>query len=147
MATVTADPFRGAYRRFVNEYHLSLDAIQGIQQRYEPGTVLFRERDDPDGLYVIESGEVDLCLASRNGIGKALRIAETGRVLGLSELVLNHPYECTATIRTSCTIRFIPRALLLQALERSPALWGTVLTVLSHHVGTIYDDMRALAEQ
>lgn len=116
-------------------------------QRYEPDTVLFRERHDPDGLFIIDSGEVDLCFASRNGVGKALRIAETGQVLGLSELVLNHPYECTATIRTSCVIRFIPRALFLKALERSPALWYTVLTVLSHHVGTVYDDMRALAAQ
>ena len=129
----------------VAECHSSLHAIDGIVQRYERDTVLFRERDDPDGLYVIESGEVDLCFASRNGTGKALRIAETGQILGLSELVLNHPYECTATIRTSCVIRFIPRALFLRGLERSPTLWFTVLTVLSYHVGTVYDDMRALA--
>jgi CRP-like cAMP-binding protein len=128
----------------VNECDSSLDEIHGILQRYEPGTVLFRERDDPDGLYVIESGEVDFCFASRNGIGKALRIAERGQVLGLSELVLNRPYEYTATIRSSCVIRFIPRALFLRALERSPALWFNVLTVLSHHVGIVYDDMRAL---
>jgi CRP/FNR family transcriptional regulator len=129
----------------VNELDSLLHEIQGTLQHHEPGTVLFRERDDPDGLYVIESGEVDLCFASRHGIGKVLRIAEKGQVLGLSELVLNHPYECTATSRTSCVIRFIPRALFLRALERSPALWFNVLTILSHHVGIVYDDMRALA--
>jgi len=114
-------------------------------QHHDPSTVLFRDSDDPDGLFLVESGEVDLSFASPNGIGKRLRTAKTGQVLGLSELILNHPHECTATSRTSCLIRFIPRRLFLQALQRSPALWFNVLTVLSHHVGIVYDDMRALA--
>ena len=116
-----------------------------ITLSFPAGETLFREGEEPCGVQVLRSGEVDLVFSSRNGNAKALRAAQPGQILGLSCVVTRRPHDCTATARTACEVGFIERDEFLRMLEDRPAVWFSVLRFLSNDVNAAYDDMRLLA--
>jgi len=113
--------------------------------RFQAGETLFREGETPTGVHIVHTGSVHLLFAARNGQAKPLRIAHPGQILGLSCLVTQRPYDCTATARTACEVGFIEREEFLRVLQESPAVWFSVLRFLSSEVTAVYDDIRALA--
>ena len=111
-----------------------------------PGSIsLFREGDSPSGVYVLLSGEVDLVFASRAGLMKPLRIAGAGQLLGLSCIVSGREHDCSATTRTSAVTGFIPKSTFLKLLDENPALWFSVLQMISSEINSCYDCMRVLS--
>ena len=110
-----------------------------------PGETIFREGETPRGVYVLESGTADLLFSSRNGDAKPLRVAEAGQILGLSCVVTQRNHDCTAIASTPCEIGFIGRDDFLRILDDRPAVWFSVLRLLSSDVNAVYEDMRVLA--
>lgn len=123
----------------------TLEAIE--RPRTVPaGNVLFREGDDPSGVYFIHNGAFDLFYASRAGGEKPLRSAGPGQLLGLSCVVSNRAHDCSATARTPSTVGFIRRDDLQRALSENPGLWLTVLRMISNEVNACWDCMRNLGK-
>ncbi|HEX3111616.1 MAG TPA: Crp/Fnr family transcriptional regulator [Thermoanaerobaculia bacterium] len=114
-------------------------------ETWPAGIVLFRETEDPAGVYVLLSGDVDLVFASRAGVVKPLRIAGAGQILGLSCIVSGRPHDCSATTRTSAVTGFIPKAAFLKLLDENPPLWFSVLQMISSEINSCYDCMRTLS--
>jgi len=113
--------------------------------RFEAGDTLFREGEDPSGIYILRAGEVDLLFSTRNGTMKPLRVAHQSQILGLSCVVNRQSHDCTAIARTVCEVSYIERADFLRALLERPAVWFSVLRLLSSDINAAYDDMRHLA--
>jgi CRP/FNR family cyclic AMP-dependent transcriptional regulator len=113
--------------------------------RFRTGETLFREGEEPQGVYVLHSGTVHLLFAGRNGSAKPLREAQPGQILGLSCVVTRRHHDCTAVAAEPCEAAFIGRDDFLRTLDDSPAAWFSVLRVLSSEVSAVYDDMRVLA--
>ena|ERR1043166_2555862 len=114
-------------------------------EAWPAGIVLFRESEDPAGVYVLLSGDVDLVFASRAGVVKPLRIAGAGQILGLSCVVSGRPHDCSATTRTSAVTGFIPKSTFLELLDENPPLWFSVLQMISSEINSCYDCMRTLS--
>lgn len=115
-----------------------------ITLQFGPGEILFREGEEPRGVYLLQSGQVDLVFSTKTGTAKALRGMKAGQILGLSSVVTRTPNDCTATTATACTVGFVDRESFLRTLQESPAVWFTVLQLLSSDVNAVYDDMRLL---
>ncbi len=124
--------------------------IGGVLAPYERtqsvarGQVLFREGEEPKGVYFVHSGQVDLVFAAKNGDSKSLRTADDGQILGLSSLVSRRAHDCTATAKSSGVVGFIDRDVFQKLLDEQPALWLTVLQLISADVNACWDCMRAL---
>jgi CRP-like cAMP-binding protein len=116
-----------------------------MRQHRAAGEMLFAEGETPAGVYVLHAGEVELVFTPRDGEPKPLRVVNPGRILGLSSVVMQHPHDCSAIARTECEIGFVDREEFLRSLEKTPAIWLSVLRMLSTDVNAVYDDMRALA--
>lgn len=130
----------------MNESIIESDlANSGTRLDFEPGDTLFREGDDALGVFIVHSGEVDLLFSPRDREPKALRVAHSGQILGISCVVTHRPHDCTATARTACTTSFVGREDFLRRLDDHPAVWFSVLRFLSSDVNAAYEDMRALA--
>ena len=114
-------------------------------ERWPAGEIVFREGEQPRGIFVLYSGTVDLVFSGRNGLKKSLRQALPGEVLGLSDAVSNSPHDCTATTHTGAKIGFIPIASLRSRLEDTPSLWLNIAQLLSADLGTCWASMRNLA--
>ena len=113
--------------------------------RFRTGETLFREGEQPRGVYVLHSGTVQLLFAGKNGSVKPLRETQPGQILGLSCVVTQRPHDCTATAAEPCQVAFIERDQFLRTLDASPAVWFSVLRILSSEVNAAYDDMRVIA--
>lgn len=123
------------------------DALTDIStlERCSAGQVLFREGEEPRGIFFIQSGGVDLIYSSRNGYAKPLRNVGPGQLLGVSEVVGRRCHDCTATCRSGVEVAFIPRNEFLRVLDTNPAVWFRVLQFLSEDVSSCYDCMRNIA--
>jgi len=63
---------------------------------YPANFVLFSEKDDARGVYIVLEGEVKLSINSNDGRRLSLRIARKGEILGLTSALSGQPYEMTA---------------------------------------------------
>ena len=87
---------------------------------YPKGALLFVEKQDPRGIYVLCEGDVKLSINSSEGKTLILRIAKAGELLGLMAAVAGTPYEVTAeTIRPS-QVAFVRREDFLRFLAKHP---------------------------
>src|ERR1700733_5026556 len=63
---------------------------------YPAGYVLFSEREESRGVYIVIEGEVKLSINSSDGRRLSLRIARKGEILGLTSALSGGTYEMTA---------------------------------------------------
>src|SRR5215475_7112306 len=85
---------------------------------YPAGAVLFIEKQDPRGVFVLCAGEVKLSISSSAGKTLILRIAKPGEILGLMAALANTPYEVTAETLHPCQVAFVRRDDFLQLLAK-----------------------------
>ena len=102
---------------------------------YPGGAVLYIEKQDPRGVFVLCAGEVKLSISSSAGKMLILRIAKPGEILGLMAVLENIPYEVTAETLHPCQIAFIRRGDFLQLLAKHPEMHQGVAQQLT----TLYD--------
>lgn len=123
------------------------NAFVDIEQidRWESGEVLFREGEQPGGIYVLYSGTVDLIFSGRNGVRKPLRTVLPGEVVGLSDAVSNNVHDCTATTHTNAKIGFVSIEAFQRKLQETPGLWLDIARHLSMGLDSCWASMRTLA--
>jgi CRP-like cAMP-binding protein len=110
-----------------------LSARETVQHR-PAGTILFNEGDQPRGVYLIHVGTVELLMRARNGHWKRTRSASAGDILGIESVVAFRANDTTARAITSCDLGFIERESFLRVLDERPAIWFSVLRLLSQGV-------------
>ena len=116
-------------------------------ERYSAGRTLFREGEYPRGVYIVYNGKVDLTFSGKKNTTKALQVAEDGQILGLSCVVSHRCHDCSAITKTDCELGFVNRETFLRQIEHNPALWFSVLQLLSQDVNSCYDCMRAIIDE
>jgi CRP/FNR family transcriptional regulator, cyclic AMP receptor protein len=76
---------------------------------YPAGAMLFLEKQDPRGVFVLCGGQVKLSISSSSGKTLILRIAKPGEILGLMATMSGSPYEVTAETLHPSQVSFIRR--------------------------------------
>src|SRR5262249_25018315 len=89
---------------------------------YPGGAVLFLEKQDPHGVFVLCAGEVKLSISSSSGRTLILRIAKPGEILGLMAVLTKTCYEVTAETLRPCQVAFIRRDDFLNLLAKHPEM-------------------------
>lgn len=86
------------------------DTIENVIERfarvYEAGTVLFREGDRADVMYVIQSGDVEV-RRQINGEDRVLAVLPAGEFLGEMAIINARPRSATAVVRNEATLLVI----------------------------------------
>lgn len=98
---------------------------------YPGGAVLYLEKQDPRGVFVLCAGEVKLSISSSSGKTLILRIAKPGEILGLMAVLTDTPYEVTAEALHPCQVAFIRRDDFLQLLAKHHELCDKVVKQLT----------------
>jgi CRP/FNR family cyclic AMP-dependent transcriptional regulator len=98
---------------------------------YPGGSVLYIEKQDPRGVFVVCAGEVKLSISSSAGKTLILRIAKAGEILGLMAVLANTPYEVTAETLRPSQVAFIRREDFLQLLAKHPDMHQGVVRQLT----------------
>jgi len=84
------------------------DAIKSTTT-YPKGALLFMERQDARGVFVLCEGEVKLSISSSEGKTLILRVAKAGEIMGLMAGMAGTPYEVTAETIRPCQVAFVRR--------------------------------------
>jgi CRP/FNR family transcriptional regulator, cyclic AMP receptor protein len=98
---------------------------------YPEGAVLFLEKQDPRGVFVLCAGEVKLSICSSGGKTLILRIAKPGEVLGLMATLTGAPYEVTAETLHPCQVAYIRRDDFLRFVAKHPEVYQGVVRQLT----------------
>jgi len=101
---------------------------------YPEGAVLFLEKQDARGVFVLCEGEVKLTISSSEGKTLILRIAKPGELLGLMATLSGEPYEVTAETLRPCQVAFVRRDEFLRFIAQHPeASLGIVKLLTAHY--------------
>jgi CRP/FNR family transcriptional regulator, cyclic AMP receptor protein len=98
---------------------------------YPAGAILFLEKQDPRGVFVLCAGQVKLSISSSTGKTLILRIAKPGEILGLMATMSNSPYEVTAETLHPCQVAFIRREDFLRFVAKNPEAYQGLVKQLT----------------
>jgi CRP/FNR family transcriptional regulator, cyclic AMP receptor protein len=76
---------------------------------YPEGAMLFLEKQEPRGIFILCEGQVKLSISSAEGKTLILQIAKAGEVLGLMAALAGTSYEVTAETLRPCQVAFVRR--------------------------------------
>jgi CRP/FNR family transcriptional regulator len=111
---------------------------------YDAGFVLYSERDESQGIYIVLEGEVKLSINSSDGRRLSLRIARKGDILGLASALSGSPYETTA--ETVYPSRLVPvgRREFLGFMMRHPEAYQVLSEELTREFTMACEQLRTV---
>lgn len=129
---------------------LSPEAQQDLRSIQVPIThganvVLFLEKDEPRGLFLLLEGEVRISIGSSDGRRLSLKIARCGDLLGLSSAAFGTPYDVTAETLYPVKLGFINRQEFVRFLARHPEVYPAMTEELNRNLTMVCAQLRTLA--
>jgi len=112
---------RGFFCDLAPETQKDLTAARSMAV-YPEGAVLFLEKQDPRGVFILCAGQVKLSISSSSGKTLILRIVKPGEILGLMAVMMDAPYEVTAETIHPCQVAFIRRDEFLRLVAKHPEI-------------------------
>lgn len=112
---------------------------------YGANVVIFGEREQAHGLYLVLEGEVRISINSNEGKRLSLRIARKGDILGLSSVLSGTAYNDTAETLYPAKLAYIAREDFLGFLSRHPEAYPAVIEEISRKVSTACEQLRTVA--
>ena len=112
------------------------ELIQALEKDSTPiscgeDRVLFKQGDCPQGLYILDQGEITLTMDSPTG-QKVMQIqAHPGSLLGLPGLIGNGSYTLSAIARAGARLSFVRRGEFTSLMQSNPHLSLKILQVLA----------------
>jgi len=119
------------------------DALQTIAM-YQPGAVLFLEKQKPRGIFVLCDGEVKLSISSIEGKTLTLRIAGVGEILGLTATLSGGTCEATAKALRPCRVAFIRGDAFLRFVATHPEAYRGAVTQIIGLYNRACDQLRTV---
>ncbi|HEX3376942.1 MAG TPA: Crp/Fnr family transcriptional regulator [Candidatus Acidoferrales bacterium] len=119
------------------------DAIKSTAT-YPKGALLFVEKQDSRGVYVLCEGEVKLSISSPEGKIMIMRIAKAGELLGLMATMAGTPYEVTAETIHPCQVAFVRREDFLRFVASHPEASQNVVKQMSSQYRGACEQLRTV---
>ena len=95
------------------------------------GEVVFKEGDVGDGMYLIQTGQVEISSCAGESRRHVFSRFGPGEIIGEMAVVEDRPRSATVVATRETELLFFPRAELLAAIERSPGLSMALLREIS----------------
>lgn len=118
---------------------------QSVGVEYPRGSVLFREGDQCDAIFVVCSGKIKVSVTSREGRIMILRIADSGDVLGMSAALGSEPFEVTAEALEPSRVRVLHLKPLEHLLHYFSDASMCAARALAEDYKVAFDEARRLA--
>jgi CRP/FNR family transcriptional regulator, cyclic AMP receptor protein len=112
---------------------------------YPAGSVLYLEKQDPRGVFVLCAGQVKLSISSSAGKTLILRIAKPGEILGLMAAMSGTPYEVTAETIHPCQVAYVRRDDFLRFVAKYPEVYQRVVKQLTSLYDGACEQLRTVA--
>ena len=94
------------------------------RETIQAGRDVYRQSDDDKTLYIVYSGQIRLIHIDPTGVPADVGLAQAGRVLGETALLLAEPHDVTALALTDVVTLTFKRETFMPLQEEYPRLWG-----------------------
>ncbi len=121
-------------------------AANRITISFEAGQSIFKEGDEPKGIYRVLKGKVKKFTATNFGTEHIFYICKENEYLGYHAILSKELYADSATALTDCEIEFITKDHFQQAVDKSHILSQRLLKNLSHEFGVFLNATKLLAK-
>jgi signal transduction histidine kinase len=121
------------FRALAPEELRALRAVT-VERALAPDSVVFREGDVGDGMYVVKDGLVEISGNLNPQTHKVFSRLGPGELFGEMAVIEVRPRSATATARKPTSLYFIPRDEMLSLMQRSPGLAMVMLQMVSHRL-------------
>ncbi|MGB8473884.1 MAG: Crp/Fnr family transcriptional regulator [Candidatus Acidiferrum sp.] len=111
---------------------------------YPAGAVLFLEKQEPRGVFLLCGGGVKLSVSSSEGKTLILRIAKPGELLGLMPALTGTPHEVTAEVLHPSQVAFVRRDDFLHFVAKHPQGYQNAVKELSFNYQAACEQLRTL---
>jgi CRP/FNR family transcriptional regulator, cyclic AMP receptor protein len=111
---------------------------------YEPGDLLFAEKQESGGIFLVREGLVRLSMNSSGGKRLSLRVARAGEVLGLTSALYGSRCETTAETLSQAKITHLSAAEFNEFLRRNPEVYRLVTEEISAQYTMACDQLRTV---
>jgi CRP/FNR family cyclic AMP-dependent transcriptional regulator len=111
---------------------------------YPAGALLFLEKQESRGVFVLCAGEVKLSISSSAGKTLILRVAKAGEILGLMATMGAMPYEVTAETLHPCRVAYIHRDDFVHFVAKHPEVYQNAVKQLSTLYSGACDQLRTV---
>ncbi|MGD0797435.1 MAG: Crp/Fnr family transcriptional regulator [Acidobacteriaceae bacterium] len=120
-----------------------LEAIRPAA-KYEEGHVLFGEKQESNGVFLVREGLVRLSINSSDGKRLSLRVARAGEILGLAAALSGTRCESTAETLSTAKITHISRGDFMAFLMRNPEVYKLVIEEVSRLYSMACEQLRTV---
>lgn len=107
----------------------SLDKIRQTK-RFRKGVRFFSTGDVPRCVYILRKGNAQLFLKDESKNIYFARLIEPNEILGLTETIVDLPYQTSAKTITSCICECIGHEALIRLLQNEPELCFRLVRML-----------------
>lgn len=111
---------------------------------YPAGAILFLEKQDLRGIFLLCSGRVKLSISSSGGKRLTMRIAKSGEILGLTAQMSGTPYEVTAETLEPCQVAFVRRDDFSRFVTKHPGIYQAMIRQLSAQYNNACEQLRTV---
>ncbi len=114
----------------------ALDLMDASKQhlQFKKSQVIFREGDEPQGLFCISSGSVKLSRTDENGNEILLKVYVPGNIIGYRALFAGESYQATATAHEDVGLCFAPESVIKSMMESDLELALNFLKQMSQDI-------------
>jgi CRP-like cAMP-binding protein len=130
--------------RLSQELEQALRSIVKTRE-FRKGETLYRHGSIADGLFVVETGAVQVLLPTGDHHTQVLEVVGTGAILGLSETMSGDNYRVTANAEELTTTSFIDRIEFLEFLDGHPEFCMQIVRLLSENLHGLYHKFRSVS--
>ena len=114
---------------------------------FHKNDVLFKENDQPAGLYCIESGSVKIFKDEPADQERILHLATAGEILGLHSVVNNHIYTNSATAISETRASFITAQDFMNLINSNNTYKLLVMKSLCSRIDSMEDHIVRISEK
>lgn len=109
----------------------------------EQNGVLFREGDDADGFYAVETGGLKATRLSPDGNEQLISLFSDGEVIGEMAIFDDHPRSATITALKETTVIFCSRDAFFDFADENPVIYRHMLSVMAGRLRATNDSLAA----
>ncbi len=114
------------------ELHKLVDAVKTLH--VAAGEVIFKEGDAGDGMYVVDSGRVDIEIGGAGAEPRVISRVAAGGIFGEMAIIDDKPRSASARADGDSVLRFIPRDCVLHIFAQSPQLMLSLMRYFTNRM-------------
>lgn len=130
--------------RLSQELEQALRSIVRVRE-FRKGETLYTHGTVADGLFLVETGAVQVLLPTREQRLQVLEVVGAGAILGLSETMSGDNYRVTANAEDLTKTSFIDRTKFLEFLDVHPEFCMQIVRLLSENLHGLYHKFRSVS--